>query len=163
MTTGNDMTPDSGTITAIWTAPDAGAPMVGHDTIEAITDHGLVGDRYTDGHGSYSKPGDHPDRQLTLIEQEQFDWLLATHGIALTGEQSRRNLVTTGISLNDLVGQRFNIGAIEVEGIRLCQPCGPLAEALGFDFVHLMLNRSGINCRIVSGGTIATGDAITTS
>ena len=151
----------TGTITEIWTSPEAGAPTIAHDTIEAIAGHGLTGDRYAGGHGSYSKPGKHPDRELTLIEQEQLDWLLATHGIALTGEHSRRNLVTTGIALNDLVGKHFHVGSIAVEGMRLCQPCKPLSEVLGFDFVHLMLNRSGLNCRIVSGGAIAKGDAIT--
>lgn len=150
----------TGTLKEIWTSPEAAAPMISHDTIEAIADSGLAGDRYCQGHGSWSKPGDHPDRQLTLIEQEQLDWLLDTHGITLTGAQSRRNLVTTGVSLNGLVGQCFRIGPLEVEGIRLCQPCKPLTETLGFDFVHLMLNRSGLNCRIISGGFISPGDAI---
>lgn len=151
----------NGYVKEIWTASSGGAPMQQHDAIEAVAGHGLAGDRYADGHGSWSKPGDPPDRQLTLIEQEQFDWLQATHDITLTGPSSRRNLVTSGVTLNDLVGRRFHIGAIEVEGLRLCQPCKALAEVLDFDFVHLMLNRSGLNCRIVAGGTISTGDAIT--
>ena len=135
--------------------------MVGHDAIKAVTDHGLVGDRYAERVGSYSRPDEGADRQLTLIEQEQFDWLLAEHGITLTGEGARRNLVTRGVQLNDLVGKRFHIGGVEVEGLRLCQPCKALAEVLDFNFVHLMLNRTGLNCRIVAGGTISTGDAIT--
>lgn len=134
--------------------------MVGHDAIKAVTDHGLVGDRYAERVGSYSRPDEGADRQLTLIEQEQFDWLLAEHGLTLTGEGARRNLVTRGVRLNDLVGKRFHIGGVQVEGLRLCQPCKPLADLLGFDFVHLMVNRSGLNCRIVSGGMIRVDDQI---
>ncbi|MCH2137205.1 MAG: MOSC domain-containing protein [Phycisphaerales bacterium] len=152
----------SGTLLEIWTSPSNGADMVGHDSIEAIADLGLTGDRYAAGHGTYSKLGLHPDRQLTLIEQEQLDWLHDTHGISMSGAHSRRNLLVRGIALNDLVGKRIRIGDIEVEGIRLCQPCKPLSEVLGFDFVHLMLNRSGLNCRIVSGGTIQVGDQVDT-
>jgi MOSC domain-containing protein YiiM len=151
---------NNGVITEIWTSPKAGAPTIAHKSIEAVAGHGLVCDRYAEGHGSYSKPGEHPDRELTLIAQEELDWLLAEHGITLTGEQSRRNLVTKGISLNELVGQRLRIGAIEVEGMRLCQPCKPLAKVLGFDFVHLMLNRTGLNCRIVTSGTLSLGSTI---
>lgn len=151
----------TGTLLEIWTAAAGGAPMVGHESIEAIANHGLAGDRYAQGQGSYSKPGDHPDRQLTLIEQEQLDWLQSTHGIELSGRGSRRNLLVRGISLNECVGRRLRIGNVEVEGVRLCQPCKPLARALGFDFVNTMLDRSGLNCRIVNGGTIHTGDDIT--
>ena len=149
------------TVLEIWTSPAAAAPMQRHDTIEAVANHGLVDDRYAEKAGSWSKPDDGPYRQLTLIEQEQFDWLLSEHGITLTGEGARRDLVTRGVRLNDLVGTRFHIGCVEVEGLRLSQPCKPLAESLGFDFVRLMLNRSGLNCHIVAGGTISTGDAIT--
>lgn len=150
----------SGAVIEIWTAPEAAVPMQQHDAIEAVVDHGLVGDRYAKKVGSYSRPDEGADRQLTLIEQEQLDWLLAEHGISLTGDSARRNLVTRGVRLNNLVGKRFHIGGVQVEGLRLCQPCKPLAELLGFDFVHLMLNRSGLSCRIISGGTIRVDDQI---
>jgi len=150
----------TGTVQDIWTASAVGALMQQHDAIEAVAGHGLVGDRYAEKVGSYSRPDEGADRQLTLIEQEQLDWLLAEHGITLTGNGARRNLVTRGVRLNDLVGKRFYIGGVEVEGMRLCQPCKQLTEKLGFDFVYLMLNRSGLNCRIVSGGTIRAGDAV---
>ena len=150
----------TGTLIEIWTAPSAGTQMVGHDSIQALSNHGLAGDRYTEGHGSYSKPGDHPDRQVTLIEQEQLDWLHNQHGIVMSGQDSRRNLLTKGIQLNDLIGKTFHIGKVELLGIRLCQPCKPLATVLGFDFVNLMLHRSGLNCQIISGGTLTPGDVI---
>ncbi|MCH2138853.1 MAG: MOSC domain-containing protein [Phycisphaerales bacterium] len=149
-----------GTVTEIWTSPMGRGPTVSHTEIEAIADAGLAGDRYARPDGSESKTSHGPDRQLTLIEQEQLDWLQATHDITLTGEASRRNLVTIGIGLNALVGKQFAIGGVTVQGMRLCQPCKPLAEELGFAFVELMLDRSGLNCRIISGGTIAVGDHV---
>ena len=149
-----------GVITEIWHSPHGRDPMVGHEEIQAIAGVGLEGDRYAQPQGSESKSRNGPDRELTLIEQEQLDWLQAEHGIELTPEAARRNLVTRGITLNELVGRTFNIGAVQVEGMRLCQPCKPLAEDLGFDFVNLMMDRSGLNCRIVNSGTIHVGDAV---
>jgi MOSC domain-containing protein YiiM len=150
----------TGTLLEIWTARSAGATMNRHDSIEALTDQGLADDRYTEGNGSYSKPGNHPDRQVTLIEQEQLDWLHNEHGLTMTGRDSRRNLLTQGVRLNDLIGTAFRIGDVELLGLRLCQPCKALSERLGFDFVNLMLHRSGLNCRIIFGGTLTPGDVI---
>ncbi|MDP7070330.1 MAG: MOSC domain-containing protein [Phycisphaerales bacterium] len=150
----------SGRVLEIWTATEGGAPMQAHDRIIAVAGTGLEGDRYATRAGSYSKPDEGPDRQLTLIAREELEWLRVRHGITMTAGDSRRNILTEGTPLNDLVGARFSIGPVQVEGIRLCQPCKQRAVELGFDFVHLMLNRSGLNCRIVSGGPIAVGDLV---
>ena len=150
----------SGTVLEIWTAPDAGAAMQPHRQVSAKAGVGLEGDRYGTKRGSYSKPDEGPDRQLTLIAAEELEWLRATHGITMSAEDSRRNVLTEGVPLNDHVGKRLFIGDVEVEGIRLCQPCKQLATILGFDFVHLMLHRSGLNCRIDTDGDIRVGDEI---
>ncbi len=145
----------AGQVLEIWTAPEAGASMKMHDSIPAEAGLGLAGDRY-----ACQESGGAPDRELTLIAQESLDWLHQTHGISMTAADSRRNILVTGISLNPLVGQRFHIGRVEVEGMRLCQPCKQLATILGFDFAHLMLNRAGLNCRILNSGTISVGDVV---
>ena len=150
----------SGTVLEIWTASEGGAPMQARPQVQALADVGLKGDRYAAKAGSYSKPEEGPDRQLTLIAAEELEWLRATHGITMSAEDSRRNVLTEGVPLNDHVGKRLFIGDVEVEGIRLCQPCKQLATILGFDFVHLMLHRSGLNCRIVTDGDIRVGDEI---
>ena len=147
-------------VVELWTACEGGSLMQPQESVTAIADVGLSGDRYGAQVGSYSRPSDGPDRQLTLIAKEELVWLQETHGIDMTAADSRRNILTEGVHLNSLVGQRFSVGEVEVEGIRLCQPCKQLADILGFDFAHLMVDRGGLNCRILTSGTIRVGDVV---
>ncbi len=106
----------TGEVVAIFVANAMGAPMQEIDEATAVAGAGLEGDRYRDGAGFYTPiPG---PRQLTLIEDETLAYLATEHGIDLTPRESRRNLTTRGIRLNDLVGKRFTIGEVLCEGIR---------------------------------------------
>jgi hypothetical protein len=106
----------AGTVAGILVAPAAEAPLVRVDAAEAIPGQGLAGDRYERGRGTFSAPGGR-GYELTLVEAE----VLAE--IGLPWEDARRNLVTTGISLNALVGKRFRVGPVECVGRRLAEPC----------------------------------------
>ena len=126
----------------------------------ATPGRGLEGDRYSLGLGSWVKeikPGDH---ELTLIEREQLAWLEQETGQELTHRMSRRNLLTEGVDLNALVGKRFHIGDVEVEGLRLCEPCKTLQEQTGLDILPDMVGRSGLNCRVLTEGVIRIDDPV---
>ena len=62
--------------------------------------------------------------------------------------------------LNHLVGRRFRVGAVVLEGGRLNTPCRYLELVTGKKVNDILIHRSGLNCRIIEGGTIRTGDAI---
>ena len=126
----------------------------------ALPGRGLEGDRYCIAAGSWSRDENKPDQEVTLIEAEQLAWFLDATGQTLTAEQSRRNILTEGIELNPLVGQRFFIGDVEVEGMRLCEPCKTLQERTGLDVLPAMIGRSGLNCRILNEGEIRLGDHV---
>ncbi|MCH2152379.1 MAG: MOSC domain-containing protein, partial [Phycisphaerales bacterium] len=83
--------------------------------------------------------------------------------IAFPSSQTRRNLLTSGISLNELVGRRLMVGNIELEGLRLCEPCATLQKRTGLPVLPAMVGRSGLNCRIIRGGEIRVGDEIKAS
>jgi MOSC domain-containing protein YiiM len=100
------------------------------------------------------------DWQATLIELEEVERFNTTFRTALEPGRFRRNIVTTGVRLNDLVGRRFSVGAAVVEGIRLCEPCAHLGQILGPDVVRGMVHRAGLRVRIVNGATIRPGDYI---
>tara|TARA_Y100000591_G_scaffold311524_1_gene315029 strand:+ start:271 stop:729 length:459 start_codon:yes stop_codon:yes gene_type:complete len=150
----------NGRIRAIQTSPGSGEPMVSHAEIVATPGRGLEGDRYSLGRGAWVKeikPGDH---ELTLIETEQLEWFRRETGQELTHRMSRRNLLTQGIDLNALVGKRFHVGDVEVEGMRLCEPCKTLQQQTGLDILPAMVGRSGLNCRVLTAGVIRIDDAV---
>ncbi len=140
---------------------DAGrAAMRRLDQARLIVDKGIEGDRYFLGTGTYSmKP--EPGRQVTLIEAETLEALARDEGIELAPHEHRRNLTVTGVSLNHLVGRQFRVGEVLLEGTRLNLPCKYLELVTGKTVYAPLLNRSGLNCRIIAGGTIHPGDQLT--
>jgi MOSC domain-containing protein YiiM len=148
----------AGEVVAIFVAGAMGAPMRELAEATALAGAGLDGDRYRDGAGFYSPvPG---PRQLTLIEDETLAYLAAEHGIQLAPHESRRNVTTRGIRLNDLVGKRFTIGDVLCEGIRLCPPCNRLEELTGKPVLGPLVDRGGLRADILNNGVIRRGDAI---
>ena len=146
----------TGTVVAIHVAPRSGEPMIGRDRILAIAGVGLEGDRYAARAGHWS-PNLGVDRDITLIEAEVIEDLAATDGIRLDPGDSRRNVTTRGIRLNELVGRRFRVGDAICEGTRLCEPCQYLTDLLGKPVLKPLVHRAGLRARIVEGGEIAVG------
>jgi MOSC domain-containing protein YiiM len=146
----------TGTVVAIHVAPGSGQPMLGRDRVRAIAGVGLEGDRYSARTGHWS-PNTGVDRDITLIEAEVIEDLAATDGIRLDPGDSRRNVTTRGIRLNELVGRRFRVGDAICEGTRLCEPCQYLTDLLGKPVLEPLVHRAGLRARIVEGGEIAVG------
>jgi len=148
-----------GVVLSIHITGGGSEPMRPVDRIRAIAGIGLEGDRYAIGSGHYS--GDQKvDRQVTLIEAEMIEALEKGSGIALAPGETRRNVTTRGIRLNDLVGRRFRIGEVVCEGTRLCEPCQYLADLLGKPILAPLVHRAGLRARILTGGEIAAGDPV---
>lgn len=143
-----------GEVAAVLVAPVAEAPLVRVAAADAIAGRGLLGDRYADGKGTFSAPG--RGYQLTLVEAEVLD------EIGLSWEDARRNVVTTGISLNALVGRRFRIGSVECVGRRLAEPCAHLEKLARPGLLRPLVHRGGLRADILGGGTISVGDAVRT-
>lgn len=137
----------------------AGEPMVELPSATLEKGSGIVGDRYALGTGQYSAI---PDiREVTLIEQETLEALSRDHDIDLSIHEHRRNLTTCGVPLNHLVGKRFMVGSVVLEGGRLNTPCKYFEmltkKTSVFEFLK---HRSGLNCSIVEGGVIEAGTTI---
>ena len=102
-----------------------------------------------------------PYNQLSLIESENIDYYNIKYGLNIPYLDFRRNVVTKGIQLNDLVGKKILVGSVEVEGIDLCRPCRHLSEVLGHDnIIKEFLKRGGIRCQVLSSSSIKVGDKI---
>jgi MOSC domain-containing protein YiiM len=150
-----------GRLEAIHIADAKGAVPHAVGRIAATPGVGLDGDRYARGIGTFSKPDRRgPGRDLTLIEAEEIERLALDFGIELRPGESRRNLTTRGVRLNDLVGRQFRIGSVVCEGIRLCEPCTYLESVTGKPLREPLMHRAGLRADIVVGGTIAVGDPV---
>lgn len=136
-------------------------PMRSQETIELVAGRGIEGDRYCLGveQGFYSEKPEE-GRQVTLFEAEVLETIQRDYKIELLPEEHRRNVTTRGVPLNWLVGKRFRIGDCLVEATRLSVPCRHIEEILDKQVFNPMVHRSGLNCRILEGGTVRLGDAI---
>jgi MOSC domain-containing protein YiiM len=117
------------------------------DAVE-VTAEGVVGDRYGKA------------RDLTLIEAEALEGLREDNGIELSAAESRRQVLTRGIRLNDLVAQHFMVGDVECVGQELCEPCNHLQGLTQHGVLRGLVHRGGLRADIVSGGRIAVGDEV---
>lgn len=136
-------------------------PMRAMEEIHLVAGKGIEGDRYMIGReeGFYS---DRPEegRQVTLFELETLEALLRDHKIELKPEDHRRNVTVEGVPLNHLVGRRFWLGETLLEATRLSVPCRHIEEITGKAIFDPLINRSGLNCRILEGGTVRIGDLV---
>ena len=123
-------------------------------TIEVIENKGVIGDRHFNDFND-------PYCQLTLIESENIDYYNSKYSLNFSYLEFRRNIITKGIQLNDLVGKKFLIGKVKVEGIDLCRPCRHLSETLNQDnIIKEFIRRGGLRCQILTSSKIEVGDKI---
>jgi hypothetical protein len=148
-----------GELLHIHVALHASAPMQALAEARLFAGIGIDRDRYATRLGTYSKKH-HIDRQVTLIEVEVLEALARDRDIELSPHEHRRNLTTRGVPLNHLVGQYFRIGDCVLYGGRLNVPCLYLENLIAKKVFKPLLNRSGLNCRILVGGVIRIGDHI---
>jgi MOSC domain-containing protein YiiM len=150
-----------GHVEAICIAAADSAPMQLVTSVEAIAGVGLYGDRYAAGTGFYSsRPTDPGAREVTLIAAETLDMLQEQYGTTLGPSEHRRNLTVRGIQLAGLLGQRFSIGEVVLEGVKDCPPCDHLQQLVGKPVLQPLVDRGGLRARILVGGTLRVGDAI---
>jgi MOSC domain-containing protein YiiM len=148
-----------GSVEGIFITAQAEAPTRPVEAVRAVAGQGLEGDRYFAGDGTFSKKRK-PGRDLTLIEAEAIEGLALDDGIELGPGEARRNVVTRGIGLNDLVGRRFTVGEVECVGSRLCDPCSHLERLTQPGVLKGLANRGGLRADVVTGGEIRVGDAV---
>ena len=74
-------------------------PISEIDSIQVIANKGVVGDRH------FNEFND-PYNQLSLIESENIDYYNIKYGLNIPYIDFRRNVITKGIRLNELVGKK---------------------------------------------------------
>ena len=123
-------------------------------SIKVEENKGVVGDRHF-------KDQNDPYCQLSLIESENIDYYNIKYGLNIRYVDFRRNVVTKGIKLNNLVGKSLQIGNVQIEVIDLCRPCKHLSQILDQDnILKEFLRRGGLRCKILNSSIITVGDEI---
>ena len=98
---------------------------------------------------------------MSLIESENIDEYNIKFGLDIPYVNFRRNVVTKGIQLNDLIGKKLKVGNVELEGIELCRPCRHLTEMLDQkNILKEFMRKGGLRCQILSSSKINIGDKI---
>ena len=122
--------------------------------VEAIAGKGLINDKHF-------KDGNEVRCQITLIEIENINYYNRISNTTIPAISFRRNIITEGIKLNELVGKELIIGEVRVRAHDLCRPCKYLEESLKQkNIVKEFLYKGGLRCEILADGKIFIGDII---
>jgi MOSC domain-containing protein YiiM len=148
----------TGTVEAIFIVPSGGATMQSVDQVRALADCGLEGDRYCRRTGYWTGVD---ECQVTLIEGEGLDEIERTTGVRVSHGEHRRNIVTRGIRLSDLMGKQFQVGEAVFAYDRPRPPCRYIETLTQPGMTRALGRRGGICVTVVRGGLIRPGDAIT--
>ena len=151
----------TGIVRCLHLAPRAFVPMCAMQELRLTEGRGVEGDRYNLALeiGFYSHKRE-DGRQITLFEIETLWALRRDHDIELGAEEHRRNVTVEGTPLTHLVGRRFWLGETLLEGTRLSTPCCHIEEISGKAIFKPLINRSGLNCRILRGGVVHVSDLV---
>ena len=151
----------TGTVESIHIAARAEEPTRAVDAVSVVAGRGIEGDRYfrEGGDGTFHE-AEKTGQDLTLVEAEAIEGLAADTGIELAPGEARRNVVTRGVSLNDLIGRRFVVGEVEAVGNRLCDPCSHLQKLTQPGVLKGLAHRGGLRADVVRGGAIRVGDEL---
>src|SRR5438034_5958390 len=145
----------SGHVEAIFVASEPGELPAPVERVRAYAGRGLEGNRY------YWEDGDAPPgRGITLIAAEAVAAVALQGDVSVEPAATRRNVLTRGIDVNNLVGKRFRIGDVECEGVELCEPCGHLESMTQPGVIKALVHRGGLNADILSDGEINLGDPV---
>lgn len=149
-----------GTIRSIWICPQPSQAMQAVEEAELVAGKGIVGDRYHELAGTFSTENHQPDHELTLVEYENIVEFAEAYQADFPEWATRRNLVTEGIRLNDLVGQEIAIGSARIRFMRLCEPCKHLAKLTDQRILPGLVGKGGIRAAIVRSGRVHQGDRL---
>ncbi len=147
------------TIERIFVATVPRAAQIEVPSVRVVVGKGIEGDRHF---GKRKVPGEN----LTLVEAEELEAFAQEQGVPVDLSGSRRNIVTRGVRLNDLVGREFRLGTALLRGVELCEPCSVMGRLYalpdwpGPRTVRQMLHRAGLRADVLQTGVFKVGDAL---
>jgi len=143
-----------GTLDWIGVRPARREAMLVVDEVMALENLGLEGDRRCNG-----TPGS--ARQVSLINAEHIEVVAKILGKGpIDPGLLRRNLVISGLNLQAIRYQKFQIGEAIFEATALCHPCTRMDKNLGTGGHAAMLGHGGLCAKVLRSGVIRVGDSL---
>jgi len=125
-------------------------PMIETSEMECVAGRGIRGDRYLDFKDDYKG-------QITFFSLEVFNELCSAMEIqAWSPALARRNVITRGLDLNDLIGQEFEVQGIRFLGMEECRPCYWMDGAFAPGAQEFLKGRGGLRAKILTSGKLCS-------
>ena len=122
------------------------------ESVDCVTDKGLVGDRYFDFRDNYKG-------QITFFNWAIYEGMRNKFNKPhLSTSVFRRNLILKGIDLNTLIGREFTIQNVIFSGSEECAPCYWMDEAVAPGAESFLKGEGGLRARILSDGSLTRGN-----
>ena len=115
---------------------------------------GIVNDRYYENFKEKKE-------QVTLINLESINNFNYQIKQNIDAKDFRRNIIVSGISLNELINKKIKINDVTLKIHEICQPCKYLQDKLKIpSLVKMLVNKSGVRAEILSSGSLSVGNVI---
>ena len=115
---------------------------------------GIVNDRY---YGNFKEKKE----QVTLINLEEINNFNNQIKQNIDAKNFRRNIIVSGLNLNDLINKKIMINKVTLKIHEICQPCKYLQDRLKIpSLIKMLVNKSGVRAEILTSGSLAVGDVI---
>jgi MOSC domain-containing protein YiiM len=113
-----------------------------------VAGRGIRGDRYFDYRADFKG-------QITFFAEEVYHGLRRALGIwDKPPSVFRRNVITRGVDLNDLIGRTFEVQGVRFLGVESCKPCYWMDAAFGPGAEAALAGRGGLRARILTDGVL---------
>lgn len=128
--------------------PAGQAPVIELDEASLVAGKGIEGDRFFGWKEDYKG-------QITFFSHEVYQDVCASLGVTgVPPSVFRRNVIVSGIDLNSLIGQEFDLQGIRFRGICECSPCHWMDEAFHPGAESALKGRGGLRARILTSGIL---------
>jgi MOSC domain-containing protein YiiM len=123
-------------------------PMIEVPVIDCVAGRGIRGDRYFDFKDDYKG-------QITFFSLDVFEELCAALGLHdCSPAVARRNVITRGVDLNDLIDREFEVQGVYLYGTQESAPCYWMDQAFAPGAKDFLKGRGGLRAKILSDGEL---------
>lgn len=128
-------------------------PVTEVPRVHCLAGRGLEGDRFLDFKPNYKG-------QVTLFAWEEYERLSALFGVRdRVPGAFRRNVITQGVDLNELIGREFVIQGVRFSGSSECTPCSWMNHAFHPGSEEALRGVGGLRAKILSDGWLESENA----